>query len=349
MTFTNDFDLLSPLTPEIKVLKLLGFWKSENENSIYNSIFYKTYRCVVLIGMTLFQLFGYMHVYQKWRTISIDDITSVLFVYIHIFNIQATIVCVFLNMDRLHSIIRQLKTEILKPKAYRHIDMAMRLKKSGDFVRKYYYGTCTFVLLVEPLLKLWKKETEPILASYIPPLLGNIGVLVFQEVMIAFAGYSCCNYVILDTNLMIGISIQIEILKDILSESDDINIIFECIKRHEQVVRLVNNVQHIFHIGISIHFFTGVVVFCTTLYKILEAESADLTNAIYSSNWIGSHLATQKIIILFMAFNKEPLSIHLAGGLFTMAIPVFVSVCILYKKIIRAFYKVSNFVNIFHF
>ncbi|VEN46768.1 unnamed protein product [Callosobruchus maculatus] len=56
-------------------------------------------------------------------------------------------------------------------------------------------------------------------------------------------------------------------------------------------------------------------------------RSADLTNAIFSSNWIGSNLTTQKTIILFMTFNKEPLSIHLAGGLFTMAVPVFVSIC----------------------
>nr|CAH7745526.1 unnamed protein product [Callosobruchus chinensis] len=348
MTSINDFDLLSPLTPEIRVLKLLGFWRSENKDSMYNSIFYKIYTCIVLLGMTLFQLFGYMHVYQKWRTISIDDITSVLFVYIHIFNIQTVITCIFLNMDRLHIIIRQLKTEVLKPKAHRHVEIAKRLKKSGDFVRKYYYGCCSFVLLVQPLLKLWKKETEPFFASYIPPLLGEIGVLVFQEVMVMFGGYACCNYVILDVNLMIAISIQIEILKDILSESDDINVIFE----------LVNNVQHIFRIGMTIHFFTGVVVFCTTLFKILEVEvssnefmfllpytsaiiliifahcwfgndiicrSADLTNAIFSSNWIGSNLATQKTIILFMTFNKEPLSIHLAGGLFIMAIPVFVS------------------------
>ncbi|CAH1962231.1 unnamed protein product [Acanthoscelides obtectus] len=63
------------------------------------------------------------------------------------------------------------------------------------------------------------------------------------------------------------------------------------------------------------------------LLKDLRIWSSDLTHAIFRSRWVGSKLSTQKTLILFMAFTKKPLSINLASGLFTMAIPVFVSVC----------------------
>ncbi|VEN64647.1 unnamed protein product [Callosobruchus maculatus] len=247
----------------------------------------------------------------------------------------------------------QLKTE-------KHVSMAKRLKKTGDFVRKYFYTTLSFVLLVQPVLKLVRKDKELFYASYIPPALGHMGMLVFQEIMTAISGSVGCYYICLDINLMIEISIQIEILKDILRESHDIDIIFECIKRHEQIVRLVDNVQHLLRIGLSIHFFNDALKFCTTLFKILEMEvdvgefmfilpyslttifimfvhcwygndiiyrSASITNAIFESKWIGANLPRQKIVILFMALTKRPLRIRLAGGLFTMAIPVFMSIC----------------------
>nr|CAH7735681.1 unnamed protein product [Callosobruchus chinensis] len=55
-------------------------------------------------------------------------------------------------------------------------------------------------------------------------------------------------------------------------------------------------------------------------------RSGGITNAIFDSNWIGAKLSMQKTIILFMAFTKDPLRIRLAGGLFDMNMPVFVSV-----------------------
>ncbi|CAH1962230.1 unnamed protein product [Acanthoscelides obtectus] len=210
------------------------------------------------------------------------------------------------------------------------------------------------------MVKLLKKDKEPFFASYIPPVMGQMGVLVFQEIMIMILGHAGCVYIILDINLMIAISIQVEILKDILTEVADIDGIIQCIKRYEQIIRLVENVQHIFRVGMSIHFLTGILIFCTTLFKLMEVEvdysqctflipysfaiisilfnhcwfgndiiyrSSDLTHAIFRSRWVGSKLSTQKTLILFMAFTKKPLSINLASGLFTMAIPVFVSVC----------------------
>nr|CAH7735427.1 unnamed protein product [Callosobruchus chinensis] len=188
------------------------------------------------------------------------------------FNIQAVTTCIFLNVDRLHAIIHQLKSDELQLKTAKYVLLAKRLKKSGDFIRKYYYGLLSFILLVQPALKLLRKDKEPFYATYIPPALGQMGMLVFQEVMTAIAGYAGCYNVILDVNLMIVIRIQIEILKDILNELDDINVTFECIKRYEQIMRLVKNVQHILRVGMSISFFTGALLFCTTLFKILETE-----------------------------------------------------------------------------
>nr|CAH7735675.1 unnamed protein product [Callosobruchus chinensis] len=176
-------------------------------------------------------------VFVSWHTISIADISSVLFLYVTTFNTQTVTTCIFLNVDKLHSIIHQLKSDVMQLKTKKHVLVAKQLKKSGDFVRRYFYATLSFVLLVQPVLKLVRKDKEPFYASYIPPALGHMGMLVFQEVMTAITGYAGCNYICLDINLMIGISIQIETLKDILRESHDIDILLECIKRHEQIVR----------------------------------------------------------------------------------------------------------------
>nr|CAI5818029.1 unnamed protein product [Callosobruchus analis] len=87
----------------------------------------------------------------------------------------------------------------------------------------------------------------------------------------------------------------------------------------------------------SISFFTGVLLFCTTLFKIVEMEvnfselifllpyalgvffillmhcwygneiiykSAGISTAIFNSKWIGAKIPMQKTVILFMLFTK---------------------------------------------
>ncbi|VEN45132.1 unnamed protein product [Callosobruchus maculatus] len=56
-------------------------------------------------------------------------------------------------------------------------------------------------------------------------------------------------------------------------------------------------------------------------------RSHGITESIFSSNWIGSNLATQRVLLMFMTFTKRPLKIKLGGGFFTMSIPLFVSIC----------------------
>nr|CAI5818028.1 unnamed protein product [Callosobruchus analis] len=169
-------------------------------------------------------------------------------------------------MERLHSIIHQLQSEVMQLKTGKHVLVAKQLKNSGDIVRKYFYA------IASPSAEVGDKDKEPFYATYIPPALGHIGILIFQEIMTAVIGYAGCSYICLDMNLMIGISIQIETLKDTLRKSDDISNLLECIQRHEQIVRLVGNVQHLLRTGLSIHFFNDVLLFCTTLFKVLETE-----------------------------------------------------------------------------
>nr|CAI5823897.1 unnamed protein product [Callosobruchus analis] len=350
MSCTN-FDLLSVLNPEIRAMKALGFWKSEDKNSMYNCLLYKAYGGVVWLGMAIFQLFGFMLVYKNWHTLSMGDVSSVLFLYITTMNTQTVTTCIILNVDRLHSIIHQLQSEVMQLKTEKHVLVAKRLKTSGDKVRKYFYAILSFVLLAHPVLKLVTKDKEPFYATYIPPALGHVGMLVFQEIMTAVSGCAGCSYICLDMNLMIGISIQIETLKDILRESNDIGILMECIQRHEQIIRLVDNVQHLLCVGLSIHFFNDVLLFCTTLFKVLETgvdfseliiilpyslttifimfvhcwygndiihRSAGITNAVFDTNWIGAKLPMQKTVILFMTLTQEPLRIRLAATLFPL-------------------------------
>ncbi|CAH1967303.1 unnamed protein product [Acanthoscelides obtectus] len=231
------------------------------------------------------------------------------------------------------------------------------MKKSGDLVRKYYYCSSVFVIIAHPLVNLTRPEKEPLYTGYTPPQIGVVGLLTFQAVMTIYLVFLCSTYVSLDANLLIEIGIQIEILKDVLENSEDIDI-FECVQRYAEIQRLHDKVQRIFRVGISVNFLTGVLIFCTTLFRILEVVVSELmfmlpysfaiiliiyihcwfgneliyrsngiTQAIFKSKWIGRDRSIQKNLIIFMMFTKKPIHIDLAGGLLTMAIPVFMSIC----------------------
>nr|CAH7750927.1 unnamed protein product [Callosobruchus chinensis] len=263
MDNTVNFDLMSLIRPEILLLKILGFWKSKNPDSIDNSMGYKIYRALIMLSIALFQLFGYLYVYMKWDTITVSDISSVLFVYIQCFNNMTVISCIFFNMDTLQSIIQQLESE-------KHVDIAKELKKSGDFIRKYCIATSLSIIFLYPLTKLLGKNRQLLHTAYTPSWMSFTTLFVFQEFVTIYSVFICSNYLTLDANLMIEIGIQIEIMKDILESNTDINLIFEYIKYFDEILRLSGKVQHIFSIGISVHFVTGILVVCTTLFRLME-------------------------------------------------------------------------------
>nr|CAI5833091.1 unnamed protein product [Callosobruchus analis] len=303
-------------------------------------------------------LLGYMYVYIKWDTITVSDISSVLFVYIQCFNNMTVISCIFCNMETLQSIIGQLQSEVFRPKSKKHVDIAKQLKKSGDLIRRYCFVTCFSIIFLYPLTKLLGKNRQLLYTAYTPSWISFTNLFVFQEIVTIYSVFICSSYLTLDANLMIEIAIQIEIMKDTLESNTDISLIFGYIKYFDEILRLSGRVQHIFSIGISVYFVTGILVVCTTLFRIMEVtidelvfllpyftaiililfihcwfgneliyRSQGITESIFCSNWIGSNLVTQRVLLMFMTFTKRPLKIKLGGGVFTMSIPLFVSLC----------------------
>ncbi|CAH1967299.1 unnamed protein product [Acanthoscelides obtectus] len=230
------------------------------------------------------------------------------------------------------------------------------MKKDGDFIRKYCFTTSLTIILLYPLSKLFGKQRELLFATYVPPRISFISLFVFQEIVAIYSVFMCSNFMTLDANLLIQIGIQIEIMKDSLAQIRDINLIFGLINHFDEILSLTRKVQHIFRIGISIHFVTGILVVCTTLFRLTEFtmdemalllpyssaiilivfihcwfgneviyRSHGIAESIFCSNWIGSNMTTQKVILMFMTFTKKPVEIRLGGGVFTMAVPLFIS------------------------
>ncbi|CAH2015756.1 unnamed protein product [Acanthoscelides obtectus] len=75
------FDYSSIVRPNIIALKLLGFWKSSCPTSLFNTIWYSGY----VVGVTLLEFFfegtGFLFLYDKWESLSLVDINSVIFIY----------------------------------------------------------------------------------------------------------------------------------------------------------------------------------------------------------------------------------------------------------------------------
>nr|CAH7743643.1 unnamed protein product [Callosobruchus chinensis] len=301
-------------------------------------------------------MLGYTYVYLNWDIITVSAVCSVLDVYLQCASNLMVVCIIFLNMDTLQSIIQHLQSEVFRPKCKQHIDIAKDLKKSGDFVRNYFVSAALVIVFVVPLIRLMGKNRQLLYLAYIPPWMNFTSLFVFQHICSIYSLIFCVSYGTLDANLMIEIGIQIEILKHTLENNEDISLIFGYIKHFEEILRMSEKVQHIFKVGLSAMFFTGILVLCTTLFRLMEISADELVfmlpftigitlalfghcwfgseliyrsegiiESIFCSNWIGSNIPTQRVLLLFMTFAKRPLEMKLGGGLFTMSIPLFVS------------------------
>ncbi|VEN41394.1 unnamed protein product [Callosobruchus maculatus] len=245
---------------------------------------------------------------------------------------------------------------VCRPKSKKHVDIAKDLKRSGDFVRKFFITSSLALVLIAPWTKLLGKNRQLLYLAYCPTWMNFISLFIFQELCSIYTVILGCSTVALDANLMIEICIQIEILKHNLENNEDISLIYGYIKHYEAILRLSEKVQNIFKVGLSAIFFTGISVLCTSLFSLMKVTVDDLlfmvpfflcvtlvlfshcwfgneliyksegiTASIFHSNWVGSNMATKKVLLLFMTFTKRPVEMKLGGGLFTMSIPLFVS------------------------
>ncbi|CAH1995119.1 unnamed protein product [Acanthoscelides obtectus] len=173
-------------------------------------------------------------------------------------------------------------------------------------------------------------------------------------------------YVSILCTLLIEAIIQVACLKERLESIEDRRCLEECIDHYSEITTFTKRLHHICKIGLTVVFVTGVINICTTLSLMLEVkfielvfmvpylsemimiiyihcfygsilatESEDIPYSSFSSKWINADYSYKKTLALFMVFTKREISIKLAGGMFTMTLPLFV-------QIIRTAYAYFN-------
>ncbi|VEN60868.1 unnamed protein product [Callosobruchus maculatus] len=109
-----------------------------------------------------------MYLYERRETLTLDDFNSVMF--IHTTNVinPMMVLSIFLNIKRLHAMIRQLESAAFQPKSQKEFLYVYKWKRSSYFIKKLFYGVNTFLVTTGPILAMLQGKTAP-LATYIPP------------------------------------------------------------------------------------------------------------------------------------------------------------------------------------
>nr|CAH7723106.1 unnamed protein product [Callosobruchus chinensis] len=81
MQGVSDFNLVSVVEPNIIALKLLGFWRSPVSNTIFSTVWYKAYTIFMVILPAFMNLTGFWYLYDKLGELTVEDISSVVFIY----------------------------------------------------------------------------------------------------------------------------------------------------------------------------------------------------------------------------------------------------------------------------
>nr|CAH7729570.1 unnamed protein product [Callosobruchus chinensis] len=298
-----------------------------------------------------------MYLYEKRETLTVVDFNLVMFIHTTNVTNPMMIVSIFLNIKRLHAMIRQLESAAFQPNSEKECSFVYKWKRSSYFIKKVFYGVNIFLVTSGPILAILQGKTAP-LATYIPPWIHWRVYFWFQSTVTVYNATMTSIYVSILTSLLIEAIIQVVCLKERLQCTGDRKYLVECIKRHLEIIIFVERMQHIFKIGMSVVFITGVINICTTLSllfevtfielvfmipylsemtmviyihcfygSILASESEDIAYSLFSSKWVNNDVSYKRTIAIFMTFTQKQLTIKLAGGMLTMTLPLFVQVC----------------------
>ncbi|VEN50757.1 unnamed protein product [Callosobruchus maculatus] len=308
---------------------------------------------------------GYMYLYDKRETLTLADVNSVMFIHTANVTNPMMVVSIFLNIKRLHAMIRQLESAAFQPKSQKEFLYVYKWKRSSYFIKKLFYGSNIVLVILSPILAMLQGKTAP-QVTYIPPWIYWRVYFWFQSILTVYSATMASIYVSVLTTLLIEAIIQVACLKERLHCIEDKQYLVESIKRHLQIILFIERLQHICKIGLSIVFISGVINMCTTLSlalevtfiellfmipflgeiiliiyvhcfygSILASESEEIAYSVFSSNWVNTGASYKRTIAIFMIFSKKRLTIRLAGGMLTMTLPLFV-------QIIRTAYAYFN-------
>nr|CAH7750466.1 unnamed protein product [Callosobruchus chinensis] len=282
------FDFTSVVKPNIVALKLLGFWRSSREKSVFNTIWYRIYTAVVILLQVIFEGTGFLYLYDKWECLSLVDITSVIFIYST--GVVNLAMC-------LHFIQSTMKSEMFRPKSQSQTEDAKKWKRVARRFQKLFFANNITLNVAAIFLGIWRDE------KYI---------------------LMCATYVSLITSLLVEIIIQLCLLETTLETVEDGEGIERCVKWHLQILVFVKKVQRLCGSGVFGVLFCGVINICTSLSLLTESEK--ISSAIYNSQWINADVSHKKKINIYMLLTQKPLHIYLGGGITTASLPVFVTV-----------------------
>ncbi|VEN56478.1 unnamed protein product [Callosobruchus maculatus] len=253
------------------------------------------------------------------------------------------VVSIFLNIKRLHAMMRQLESAAFQPKSQKEFLYVYKWKRSSYLIKKLFYGVNIFLVTIGPILAMLQGKTAPI-ATYIPPWIHWRIYFWFQSTVSVYNATMASIYVSVLTTLLIEAIIQVACLKQRLLCTEDKNSLVECIKRHLEIIVFIERLQHICKIGLSVVFISGVtfielvfmipylsemimIIYIHCFYgSILASESEEIAYSLFSSKWVSADVSHKRNLAIFMVFSRKKITIKLAGGMLTMTLPLFVQV-----------------------
>ncbi|VEN62388.1 unnamed protein product [Callosobruchus maculatus] len=180
-------------------------------------------------------VFGFLYLYEKRETLTLVDFNSVMFIHTTAVTNPMMVVSIFLNIKRLHAMMRQLESAAFQPKSQKEVSYVYKWKRSSYLIKKLFYIVNIFLVTTGTILAMLQGKTPP-LASYVPPWIHSKVYFWFQSTAAIYNATMASIYVSVLTTLLIEAIIQVACLKERLHCTEDKNNLVECIKRHLEII-----------------------------------------------------------------------------------------------------------------
>nr|CAI5846516.1 unnamed protein product [Callosobruchus analis] len=137
----SDFDPVSVVEPNIIALKLLGFWRSSNPHSFFNSVWYNVYTVLILFFHTVFIITGFWYLHDKRQSLTMEDINSVMFMYSACIINVVMMVNIYFNIDMIHFVESKMQEAAFQPKTLAGAADAKKWKRTARTFQKIFFIT----------------------------------------------------------------------------------------------------------------------------------------------------------------------------------------------------------------
>ncbi|CAH1980274.1 unnamed protein product [Acanthoscelides obtectus] len=309
------YDYLSLISPDIQMIRYMGFWSGDEPNSGCSKIWYKIYRSIILICLVMLLCLGWAYIPTHWDHITLGEVSTIICIYgMNIGNLSQ-VYFIIKNGKIFRNIMNCLESDRFQPKNFHQLEIAEVSKNAGCRIRKIFsiinYGGC----MIWPLPVILGQE-ELLSISYVPPWCPTKVLCIFQIVCLSFYAAVMLMIVSLNCNLLLEIGIQVDILKDQIARSKgEKNAIVECIQHSGDLALLLEQVQYIQGFSLFFYFGTQVFIICTLTFSITDQMNPEemafklayMTSVIYMVYvmcWYGSDVA-QKVTSMHSEFKHN--------------------------------------------